>query len=63
MAEAVIRQAAERATALSPLAWLRFEADDGAPGAGLMLSVWPGGIEKQIARADDHGRWIDWRGW
>ena len=62
-AEQMIRQAGERALSSAPLAWLRFEADDVPPGAGLMLTLWPGGIEKQIARADFHGRWIDWRGW
>ncbi len=62
-AQQMIRQAGERASPSAPLAWLRFEADDVTPGAGLLLTLWPGGIEKQIARADFHGRWIQWRGW
>ena len=62
-AEQMIRQAGERASPSAPLAWLRFEADDVTPGAALTLTLWPGGIEKQIARADFHGRWIDWQGW
>jgi len=59
----MITQAGERTSASAPLAWLRFEADDVTPGAGLRLTLWPGGVEKQVARADFHGRWIDWRGW
>lgn len=62
-AERMIRQAGDQASTSAPLAWLRFEADDVTPGAGLTLTLWPSGIEKQIARADFHGRWIEWRGW
>jgi hypothetical protein len=57
--EALLRAAgAERA----PLAWLRFEDDGAGAGAGLRLTTWPGGTDRNLARADHHGRWIDWRG-
>ncbi len=54
--------AGARATADSPLAWLRLEPDGGAPGAAVTLTLWPGGASRVLARADFHGRWVDWRG-
>jgi hypothetical protein len=54
--------AGARATPHAPVAWLRLEADDEAPGAALTLRLWPGGAPHIIARADFHGRWVDWRG-
>jgi hypothetical protein len=59
--EALLRAAGARATERAPLAWLRFEDDGAGPGAGLWLTTWPGGIDRNLARADHHGRWIDWR--
>jgi hypothetical protein len=59
----LITAAGNRATDDAPLAWLRLEADGQKPGASLMLTLWPTGKEKCIARADFHGRWIDWSGW
>lgn len=35
---------------------------DGGNGAGVTLTVWPDGTPHQIARADFHGRWVDWTG-
>ena len=32
-------------------------------GAALTLTTWPEGEEKLIARADYHGRWVQWIGW
>jgi len=61
--ETMIRAAGERATGESPLAWLRLEPDDDEPGAALLLTLWPTGEERCIARADFHGRWINWFGW
>lgn len=58
---AAIARAGARATAEAPVAWLRLEADADGPGAALTLTLWPGG-ERLLARADFHGRWIDWRG-
>lgn len=58
--ERAVRSAAERATAQSPLAWFSMEADGDARGAALNLSLWPGGEDRFLGRADFHGRWIDW---
>ena len=56
----LIENAGRAATNDAPLAWLRFETDGKTPGAGLYLTQWPGGDEQYLARADFHGRWIDW---
>jgi len=47
-----------RATAESPIAWLRLEPDGEAPGAAITLTLWPGGETRTLGRADYHGRWI-----
>ena len=60
--QALIEAAGERATAQSPLAWLRLEPDGREPGAALTLTLWPDGTERCLGRADYHGRWIDWHG-
>ena len=57
----VIEAAGARASRQAPLAWLRLEADGEDPGAALTLTLWPGGEERLLARADYHGRWIDWK--
>lgn len=59
----LIEDAGARATTDAPLAWLRFEADGKDPGAALTLTLWPGGHEQALGRADYHGRWIQWAGW
>ena len=59
----LLSRAGGRATAEAPLAWLRLEHDGTHPGAGLRLTLWPGGAEQLIARADFHGRWVRWTGW
>ncbi|MCX5519626.1 DUF2332 family protein [Kaistia defluvii] len=51
--------AGERATPEAPVAWLRMEAD-GRDTAGVRLKLWPGGIDREIARADFHGRFVEW---
>jgi hypothetical protein len=61
--EALIAEAGRRAGPERSLAWLRLEHDGKAPGAALTLTLWPNGEERRIARADFHGRWIDWIGW
>ncbi|HEV7259393.1 MAG TPA: DUF2332 family protein [Bosea sp. (in: a-proteobacteria)] len=64
--EQAMAQAAAAATPEAPLAWLRMEAD-GQPGsAAVTLAIWPqasshAGGEREIARADYHGRWVEWR--
>ncbi|MCK0149570.1 DUF2332 family protein [Marivita sp. S6314] len=59
---ALIEAAGARATAVTPLAWLRMEADDGTRGAALTARVWPGDRYIALGRADFHGRWVDWQG-
>jgi hypothetical protein len=59
--EQAMARMATAATKEAQLAWLRMEAD-GQPGsAAVTLTVWPGGGEREIARADFHGRWVEWR--
>lgn len=59
--QTLIEVAGNKATAESPLAWLRLEPDGREPGAALLLTLWPGGKEHYLGRADYHGRWIDWQ--
>lgn len=49
------------ATPDRPLAWLAFEQ---APGEGhlLTLRLWPDGATRVLAKADPHGRKVEWRG-
>lgn len=49
------------ATPDRPLAWLAFEQ---VPGEGhlLTLRLWPGGEARMLAKADPHGRKVEWRG-
>jgi hypothetical protein len=54
-----IERAGERATAESPLAWLRMEP--GGELAEVRLTTWPGGDESVIAQAGYHGRPVLWR--
>jgi hypothetical protein len=60
---AAIAEAASRATAASPFAWLRMEAEaEERRGAVLRLSVWPQGpIDEPLGIVDFHGRWLEWR--
>lgn len=55
-----IERAGQEASSDAPLAWLAFEADGRSPGAALSLRYWPGGQKQVLARADYHGRWIEW---
>ncbi len=57
----LMQKAGAKASANAPLAWLRCEMDGKAPGAALSLTLWPSGQEFYLARADFHGRWIDWQ--
>ncbi len=57
----LMRQAGKMASSDAPFAWLRFEMDGKSPGAALTLTIWPTGEEIYLARADFHGRWIDWQ--
>ena len=61
---AAIAGASDRATELSPFAWLRLEAEaDEDRGGVLRLSLWPQGpVDKKLALASYHGQWIEWAG-
>jgi hypothetical protein len=51
------------ATAEAPLVHIAFEADGRRDGGALVARLWPHAPEpKTLARADFHGRWVDWRG-
>ncbi len=59
----LIAAAGARATAEAPVAWLRLERDDsGERGAAITLTLWPGGTERLLGRADFHGSWVEWHG-
>lgn len=59
-----IRRFAALSTPTAPVTWLRFEADGNEPGGLLTQSHWCGstsdGVDVSLARADYHGKWIDW---
>jgi hypothetical protein len=59
-AKAALAEAGAKATPDAPLAHLGLEADHATPGAGMTLTVWPGGQTLPLGRADFHGRWVDW---
>ncbi|MCB1517195.1 MAG: DUF2332 family protein [Hyphomicrobiaceae bacterium] len=59
--EASLASEGAAASDASPLAWFRMEADQsGQPGAGLWMTLWPGGAVLNLGRADFHGRWVEW---
>jgi len=55
--------AGARATEDAPLAHIAMEADEGLEAAGLWARLWPSDQTgpRLLARADFHGRWIEWR--
>ena len=57
---ASIAAAGSKATAASPLAWLRFEPADTALDFQLRCSLWPGGTDTLLARVHPHGAWVEW---
>ncbi len=59
--EEMIRAAGADASAKTPIAWLRAEADERlAKGAAITLNIWPTGETRDLGRMDFHGRWINW---
>jgi hypothetical protein len=47
----------------NPLAHVAFEADGRRDGGALTVRLWPHAPQPEtLARADFHGRWVDWRG-
>jgi hypothetical protein len=59
--QAALTAAGARATAQSPLAHLAMERDARSPGAGITLTLWPGGTVIELGRTDFHGRWVSWQ--
>jgi hypothetical protein len=57
---AALAEASSRATTDAPLAWARMEVDGERDTAGLRLTLWPGGDERALGRADFHGRFVRW---
>ncbi|MHA7873646.1 MAG: DUF2332 family protein, partial [Hyphococcus sp.] len=53
--------AGNAATNSAPLAWLRFEPHELQDRMEFFvdLTVWPGGEERRLARADAHGAWVE----
>jgi hypothetical protein len=56
----LLEVAGRRATASAPLAWLRMEWGD--QEADVLLSSWPGGTTRLVAKADNQGRRVQWLG-
>jgi hypothetical protein len=57
---ATVEQAAAKANASSPLAWLRFEMAKSESKPSLRLRTWPHGEDRQLAWAHPHGKWVRW---
>ena len=57
---ASVTAAGARATAASPLAWLRFEPVDTPLNFELRCTLWPGGEDTVLARLHPHGAWVEW---
>ena len=58
---ALVEAAGARATAASPVAWLRFDLFS-STRYEIQLHTWPGGEVRRLAYACPHGRWVEWRG-
>jgi hypothetical protein len=56
-----LSEAGARATAAAPLAWLRLEPISALRSHGLLLTTWPGGDERVLARCGAHGTDVRWR--
>lgn len=57
---AQMQAAGARATAASPLAWLRFEPPRPELRVELRATTWPGGEDHLLAEAHPHGAWVRW---
>jgi hypothetical protein len=60
MVKHAIGNAAQMASASRPVAWLKFEPDDGGVNFAVDLTVWPGGKLRRLAYAHPHGAWVEW---
>lgn len=59
---ATFHRGGRAATDGSPLAWVRMEpagGDVAAPATEILMTLWPGGTERLIARAGYHGQWVE----
>jgi hypothetical protein len=54
-----VESAGSQASAEAPLAWLRMEGSR-PEYAKVSLRTWPGGEDRELARAQWHGRWVQW---
>jgi hypothetical protein len=56
---ALMDEAGARATAESPLAWLRMEGPN-FEYCEIRLRTWPGGEERLLGKCHYHGAWVEW---
>lgn len=57
-----IAAAGERASATRPLLWIRYEWNAPRTEVALLMTSWPGGVERTLARCHAYAAWIDWAG-
>jgi hypothetical protein len=57
-----VEAAGLRASATSPLAWLRMEPLAASLEVELRCRLWPGGEDRLLARCHPHGAWVQWLG-
>lgn len=58
--DALMNAAGGSATADTPLAWLRYEQQDGEERPSLRLKTWPAGEDRLLAWCHGHGASVDW---
>jgi hypothetical protein len=59
---AAIMEAGARATADMPVAWLSMEMATMKSPMELILTLWPGGQPRTLAKVHPHGNFVQWRG-
>jgi hypothetical protein len=61
--EAAIGANGARASASAPFAWLRMEPSESRLAEmDVLLTIWPGGDTRRLARCHSHGAWVEWQG-
>jgi hypothetical protein len=55
-----MEEAGKRASGAAPLAWLRFEQEEGEERPSLRLRLWPGGEDRLLAWCHGHGASVQW---
>lgn len=63
MVKHALGNCAQMASETRPLAWLRFEPDEGGVNFAVDVTMWPGGAQRRLAYAHPHGDWVEWLGW